>query len=153
MTDKDFAERDRKVPGYIDAIYIMDWTATSRYKKIAEQDLPKMAPKRKPTEEELVAVGGPRRTRKRAGDKVAIAFKNIDATKESFKETLRKEEHRPSECWINTIYDNFNKLLRADKTKNIITMETALEVLNRTEENITDGLTIDEILPFFETYS
>ena len=53
MTDKDFAERDRKVPGYVDAIYIMDWTATSRYKKIAE-DLPKMAPKRKPTTKETL---------------------------------------------------------------------------------------------------
>ena len=99
MTDKDFAERDRKVPGYIDAIYIMDWTATSRYKKIVE-DLPKMAPKRKPTTEELMAVRGPRRTRKRAGDKVAIAFKycsyNIDTTKESFKEALRKGEQSPA---------------------------------------------------------
>ena len=27
MTDKDFADRERKVPGYIDGIYLMDWTA------------------------------------------------------------------------------------------------------------------------------
>ena len=61
MTDMAFAERDRKVPGYIDAIYIMDWTATNRYKKI-EEAIPKMAPKRKPTPEELLAARGPRRT-------------------------------------------------------------------------------------------
>ena len=36
MTDKDFAECDRKVPGYIDAIYVMDWTAIRHYKKISE---------------------------------------------------------------------------------------------------------------------
>ena len=78
MTDKDFAERDRKVPGYIDAIYIMDWTAIGRYKKIAaegQEELPQKAPKRKPTEDELAAVRGPKTTRKRSGDKVAIAFK------------------------------------------------------------------------------
>ena len=63
---------------------------------------------------------------------MAIAFKycsyNIDTTKESFREALQKGEHRPSECWINTIYDNFNKLLRPNKTKNLITRETILEV-------------------------
>ena len=77
-TDKDFAERDRKVPGYIDAIYIMDWTAIGRYKKVAAEEqgeLPQKAPKRKPTEDELAAVRGPRTTRKRSGDEVAIAFK------------------------------------------------------------------------------
>ena len=61
MTDKDFADRDRKVPGYVDAIYIMVWTATGRYKKIAVEkqgELPQKAATRKPTEEELVAVRG-----------------------------------------------------------------------------------------------
>ena len=97
-------------------------------------------------------------TRKRAGgDKVAIAFKycscQIDSTKQSFKEALRKGEHRVSECWINTIYDNFqDKLLRPDKTKNVITRETILDVLGRNEEDIKDGLTIDEVLPFFKKY-
>ena len=64
---------------------------------------------------------------------MAIAFKycscQIDSTKQSFKEALAsKGEHRVSECWINTIYDNFqDKLLRPDKTKNVITRETILE--------------------------
>ena len=58
-----------------------------------------------------------------------------------------------SECWVNTIYVNFqDKLLRPDKTKNIITRETILDVLGRTEEDIKDGLTTDEVLPFFQRY-
>ena len=159
LTDKDLAERDRKVPGYIDAIYLLDWTAIGRYKKesIEETTLPKKAAKRKPTAEELAEVRGPRITRKRSGDKVAIAFKycsyQIDTTKKSFKDALRKGEHRASECWINTIYDNFqDKLLRPDKTKNVITRETILEVLGRTEADIQDGLSIEEVLPFFQKY-
>ena len=101
---------------------------------------------------------GPRITRKRAaGDNVAIAFKycsyQIDTTKKSFKDALRRGEHRASECWINTIYDNFqDKLLRPDKTKNVITRETILEVLGRTEADIQDGLSIEEVLPFFQKY-
>ncbi len=88
---------------------------------------------------------------------MAIAFKycsyQIDSTKQSFKEALHKGEHRASECWINTIYDNFqDKLLRPDKTKNVVTRETILEVLGRTEADIQDGLTIDEVLPSFKKY-
>ena len=120
LTDKDLAERDRKVPGYIDAIYLLDWTAIGRYKKesIDETTVPKKAAKRKPTAEELAEVRGPRITRKRSGDKVAIAFKycsyQIDTTKKSFKDALRKGEHRASECWINT--DNFqDKLLWGER--------------------------------------
>ena len=157
MTDKDFAEREKKVPGYIDGIYLMDWTAIGRNGKV-DFTLPKKAAKRKPTAEELAEARGPRITRKRSGDKVAIAFKycscQIDSTKQSFKEALAsKGEHRASECWINTIYDNFqDKLLRPDKTKNVITRETILDVLGRNEEDIKDGLTIDEVLPFFKKY-
>ena len=48
LTDKDLAARDRKVPGYIDAIYLLDWTAIGRYKKesIEETTRPPGKPRR-----------------------------------------------------------------------------------------------------------
>ncbi|MFM7982045.1 MAG: hypothetical protein ACKPKO_22270 [Candidatus Fonsibacter sp.] len=57
-----------------------------------------------------------------------------------------------SECWwINALYDNYEEaLLRTSKKKNLITRETILEVLGRTEEDIKEGPTIKEVLPFFE---
>ena len=62
MTDKDFAEREKKVPGYIDGIYLMDRTAIVRYEResIDDTTLPKKAAKRKPTAEELAEARGPR---------------------------------------------------------------------------------------------
>ena len=58
-----------------------------------------------------------------------------------------------SECCINTLYDNYEQtLLRPDKQNNLITRETILEVLGKTEEDIKEGLTIKEVLPFFEKY-
>lgn len=138
MTNADFKERERKVPGYLDAIYIKDWTYVGGLKREAAAD--------------------PVETKKRsAGEKVAIAFKycsyQIDAMKETFKEALRNSSHAESECWINTLYDNFkDKLLRPDKTKNLITREKILQVLGKTEGDIKDGLTIQEILPFFQKY-
>ncbi len=108
--------------------------------------------------EDTTKAKDPKISRKRAAeDNVAIAVKycsyQIDTTKKSFKDALRKGEHRASECWINTIYDNFqDKLLRPEKTKNVITRESILEVLGRTEADIQDGLSIEEVLPFFQKY-
>ena len=139
MTNPDFRDREKMVPGYLDAIYIKDWTYIGGLKRGGETP------------------ADPVETKKRSGEKVAIAFKycshQIDAFKPSFKEAIRVSSHAPSECWINTLYDNFkDKLLRPDKTKNLITRKKILDVLGRTEDDIKDGLTIREILPFFQKY-
>ena len=97
-------------------------------------------------------------TPKRAsGFKVAIQFKycshQLDLSKRTFREALQKGNHRVSECWTNTLDDNYEQtLLRSDKKKNLVTREAILEVLGRTEEDIKEGLTIKEVLPFFEKY-
>ena len=104
------------------------------------------------------AAADPQATRKRAsGDKVAIQFKycsnELDLSKGTFRDALHKSRHHVSECWINTLYDNSEQtLLRTEKKKNVITRETILNVLGRTEEDIKDGLTIKEVLPFFRKY-
>ena len=104
------------------------------------------------------AAADPEESPKRAaGEKVTIQFKycshQLDLSKTTFREALRKGNHHVSECWINTLYDNYEQtLLRSDKRKNLITRETILEVLGRTEANIKEGLTIKEVLPFFEKF-
>ena len=138
MTDGNFKERELKAPGYLDGIYIVDWAATGGVKRDGATD--------------------PQETRKRAsGDKVAIQFKycsnQLDLSKRTFRDALHKSRHHVSECWINTLYDNSEQtLLRTEKKKNVITRETILNVLGRTEEDIKDGLTIKEVLPFFRKY-
>ena len=43
-------------------------------------------------------------------------------------------------------------LLSTNKNRNVITKEIILNVLNRTEENIKEGLSVEDILPFFIKY-
>ena len=137
MTDDNFKKRELDAPGYLDGIYVLDWSATSA-KRAAPAD--------------------PKETRKRAsGDKVAIQFKycstQLDLSKRTFREALRKSSHHVSEPCINTVYDNYEQtLLRTEKKRNLITRETILDVLGRTEEDIKDGLSIEEVLPLFEKY-
>ena len=85
MTDAIFRERELKAPGYLDGIYVLEWTAIGTP---AEQEAPAANPKETP---------------KRAyGDKVAIEFKycshQLDMSKRTFREALQKGNHHVSEC-------------------------------------------------------
>jgi len=138
LTDPNFKQMQHMRPGYLDAIYIKEWT-----------------PKRTDG-----AVSNPRQARQRtAGDKVAIEYKycstQLDLTKQTFREALRKSNYNEHECFLNAIVEQYScekGLLDPKKTQNIITRETILELLGRTEEDIKEGLTIDEVLPFFVKY-
>ena len=39
-----------------------------------------------------------------------------------------------------------------DKKRNVITREIILETIGKTEENVKQGLSIDDVLPFFEKH-
>ena len=90
-----FKERELKAPGYLDGIYILQWTATCEVEK----------------DDDKATAIHPRDTRKRAsGDKVAIQFKycshQLGLSKRTFRDALHKSKHHVNECWINTLYDN-----------------------------------------------
>ncbi|MFM7978307.1 MAG: hypothetical protein ACKPKO_03245, partial [Candidatus Fonsibacter sp.] len=92
-----------------------------------------------------------------SGGKVAIQFHycshQLNLNKRTFRNALHKGNHHVSECWVNTLYDNYEQTLpRPDKQHNLITRETILEVLGRTEDKIKEVLTIKEVLPFFKKY-
>jgi hypothetical protein len=65
---------------------------------------------------------------------------------ETLREAIRKGEHQENECWINAITDNYQNLFQHKK----IARENLLEILGKTEDNIKDGVTIQEVMPFFE---
>ena len=145
-TDPNFAARERLNPGYLDGIYIKDWTDMGKVKR----------PARDPLHVQQRA----------AGDKAAIQFRytsnELDLNKRTFREALQKNNHHQSECWINSIYDHYGETTQGDKRKGLldpdkrpeyrITRESILELLGRTEDNIKEGLSIEEVLPFFQKY-
>ncbi len=140
MTDDKFRDREDRAPGYLDAIYLLDWTDLGRVKRGAESGR------------------NPAAVRQRAaGEKFAIHYKylstQLDTSKRTFAEALRRQDYHASECWLNTLHDNYDKtLLRPEKARNRISRQDILEVLGRTEEDIKEGLTVEEVLPFFQKY-
>ena len=77
MTDANFKERELKAPGYLDGIYVLEWTAIGAP---AEQEAPAANPEETP--------------KRAAGDKVAIQFKycshQLDLSKRTFREALQR---------------------------------------------------------------
>ena len=84
MTDANFKERELAAPGYLDGIYILDWTAIGAASSHSAPADPEETPERA------------------SGDKVAIQFTycshQLDLSKRTFREALRKGNHHASEC-------------------------------------------------------
>ena len=73
----------------------------------------------------------------------------LDLTKDNFKEAIENNNYIKDECWINTLYDLYkDNLLSPNKQRYRITRDVILSTINKTEENVKYGLTID-VLPFF----
>jgi hypothetical protein len=128
---------DREFQAYLpDAIYIKD---------IFNVDLDSVQP-----HDQL-------KSKKRDGSKQSIKYSYIstplDLSKDTFEEAIKNNNYTKDECWINTLYDFYkDTLLSTNKKRIVISREIILNVLNRTEENIKEGLSVEDILPFFIKY-
>ena len=129
-TDKNFAHKFEQ--GYIDAIYIIDYDM-----------IPTNSKKYNPLDEELTNQ-----------DKFSIYHPyittSINLPYEIFREALANKNHKANECWLNAILDNYSHTLLSQKKNN---REKILEIINKTEDNIKDGISLNEMLPFFQHFS
>ena len=78
-------------------------------------------------------------------------FKLIDYTNDKSRALIqRKHNYVENECWINTLYDVYgDNLLSSTKKRNAVTREIILQIINKTEDDIKNGLSVHDILPFF----
>ena len=76
---------------------------------------------------------------------------NLD--KKTFMEAMKKEHYIDNECWINTITDFYGGTLMNDKKKrNVLTRDKLLAILNKTEATVKLGISVKDVLPFFQQY-
>ena len=129
LTNKDFVEKfDR---GYIDAIYIIDYDM-----------IPTNSKTYKPLEEELMSQ-----------EKISIChpyITTVNLPAETLREALENKAHKANECWLNAILDNYSHTLLSQKKNN---REKILEIINKTEDNIKSGISVNEMIPFFKYFS
>ena len=66
---------------------------------------------------------------------------------------MQKRHYVKDECFLNSIYDFYkDNLLSATKQRNVITCEVLLQTIGKTEEAVKQGLSIEDVLPFFVKY-
>ena len=151
MTDDEFRNRELLAPGYVEALMILG----------VDDDY--VGPVVDPAEEPMTAAGDPTRAPHAEGKpsracKVTITYRYcsnvLDLTKDTFAEAVRNERYLKNECFINSLYDFYgDKLLDPKRAQRYrISREDILNILGKTEETIKDGLTIKEVLPFFEKF-
>ena len=128
MTNKDFREMYER--GYIEVIYIMDYDI-----------IPTTGSKYQPLDENLMNQS-----------KISMYHPYITTTinlaGETLREAIENKSHRVNECWLNAILDNYSHTLLKQK-KN--TRDKILEIINRTEDDIKNGISVNEMLSFFST--
>ena len=74
----------------------------------------------------------------------------LDLSQKTFQASIERKHYVKNECWINTLYDFYgDNLLSQERKRNLITREIILEILGKTEDNIKEGLSITDVLPFF----
>jgi hypothetical protein len=74
----------------------------------------------------------------------------MDLSKDTFKEATANMNYTKDECFINTLYDFYrDNLLNPDKSRNVITRQSILETINMTEENVKEGIRVEDMAPFF----
>ena len=99
----------------------------------------------------------PTQVKLKSEQKLAINYRytqtELDLTKDTFKGALDNNNYVVNECWLNTLYDFYkDSLLSPTKQRYRITRQTLLDIFGKTEDDIKDGLTVEEVMPFFVKY-
>jgi hypothetical protein len=135
MTNKDFKETWQHKPGYIVAFKIVS------YETIGDTDK-----EYNPLDADLMDASN-----------VSCNFNymetNVDLDKKTFMESIKNKKYRDSECWINSITDFYGEtLMNTDRKRNVLTRAKLLTILNKTEGTVKLGISVNDVLPFFQQY-
>ena len=78
----------------------------------------------------------------------------LDVSFDNFKEALDNKNYIENECWINAFMDYYgNTILSPDKALRYrFTRENLLDILKVNEETVQQGLSVNDVLPFFEKF-
>jgi hypothetical protein len=77
-----------------------------------------------------------------------------DVNSDTLRDAIENKTYTPNECWINTIMDFYSDtILSPNKAVRYrITREKLLQILNVSEETVKNGLTVNDVVPFFEKF-
>ena len=99
----------------------------------------------------------PKRIKNKGGNQIAAYYRysttELDLSVDTFKEAIAKTHYVKDECFLDSIYDFYkDNLLSSNKQRNVITRASLLETIGKSEEEVKQGLSIEDVLPFLVKY-
>ena len=77
----------------------------------------------------------------------------LDLTKDTLKEAIENKQYVKNECFINSLYDFYgDSLLKTKSQRYMINRAKIFKIIGKTEDDIKEGLSINDVLPFFQKY-
>ena len=74
----------------------------------------------------------------------------IDTSSDTFVEAVAKKNHVKNERWLNSTVDVYGDTLMSSKRKEKVDRNKILQIINKTEETVKNGISAQDIRPFFE---
>ena len=134
LSDREFKKWYNIVEPYIDAIYIKSVDRIKRNKN-----------KYNALDESL-----------RDTEHISLNYRyietNLNMSVDTFKDAIQNNNYIKNECWINSLYDFYKDTLLSENNRKHITRQTILNDIGFNEENIKNGVSLNQIKPFFKKY-
>jgi hypothetical protein len=77
----------------------------------------------------------------------------FDTSFNTFKEAIAKTPYTINECWLNTIIDVYGDSLMSSNKRQVVNRDKILQIIGKTEDTVKDGISVNDILPFFKMYN
>ena len=59
------------------------------------------------------------------------------------------DNRRANECWLNALTDYYGDTVLGSNRREVLSREKLLELIGKTEENVKDGCSLPDVIPFF----
>jgi hypothetical protein len=65
---------------------------------------------------------------------------------------MKIENRRDNECWLNALTDYYGDTVLGSNRREVLSREKLLELIGKTEENVKDGCSLPDVIPFFHKF-
>ena len=89
----------------------------------------------------------------RDGNKISINSRyvhtELNLKRKHFIDAMKTGNGRENECWLNALTDYYGDTVLGSNRREVLSREKLLELIGKTEENVKDGCSLPDVMPFF----
>ena len=63
-------------------------------------------------------------------------------------DAMKIENRRDNECWLNALTDYYGDTVLGSNRREVLSRDRLLKMIGKTEENVKDGCSLPDVIPF-----